>query len=83
MYVKYISIYLNNDIDSINKNVIDIDNIMELLEDKGTISKTTINNNLIKLNELMTRKRQLSQQLLAPPTITKQDYESLLSQVKG
>ena len=37
----------------------------------------------IKLNELMTRKRQLSQQLLAPPTITKQDYESLLSQVKG
>ena len=46
-------IYLNNDIDSINKNVIDIDNIMELLEDKGTISKTTINNNLIKLNELI------------------------------
>ena len=37
----------------------------------------------IKLNELMTRKRQLSQQLLAPPTITIQDYESLLSQVKG
>jgi hypothetical protein len=37
----------------------------------------------IKLNELMTRKRQLSQQLLAPPTITKQDYESLLSQIKS
>ena len=36
----------------------------------------------IKLNDLMTRKRQLSQQLLAPPTITKQDYESLLSQLK-
>ena len=37
----------------------------------------------LKLDELMTRKRVLSQQLLAPPTITKQDYESLLSQVKG
>jgi len=37
----------------------------------------------IKLNDLMTRKRQLSQQLLAPPIITKQDYESLLNQVKG
>ena len=37
----------------------------------------------LKLDELMTRKRVLSQQLLAPPTITKQDYESLLNQVKG
>lgn len=37
----------------------------------------------LKLDELMTRKRVLSQQLLAPPTITKQDYESLLTQVKG
>lgn len=37
----------------------------------------------IKLNELMTRKRNLSQQLLAPPTITKQEYEFLLSEVKG
>jgi hypothetical protein len=37
----------------------------------------------LKLDELMTRKRSLSQQLLAPPTITKQDYEILLSQVKG
>ena len=37
----------------------------------------------LKLDELMTRKRVLSQQLLAPPTITKQDYETLLSQVRG
>ena len=37
----------------------------------------------LKLDELMTRKRVLSQQLLAPPTITKQDYESLLRQVRG
>jgi hypothetical protein len=44
---------LNNDIESINKNVIDIDNIMELLKEKNNISKTTINNNLIKLNELI------------------------------
>jgi hypothetical protein len=45
--------YLNNDIESINKNVIDIDNIMELLKEKNNISKATINNNLIKLNELI------------------------------
>jgi hypothetical protein len=44
---------LNNDIESINKNVIDIDNIMELLKEKNNISKATINNNLIKLNELI------------------------------
>ena len=44
---------LNNDIESINKNVIDIDNIMELLKEKNNISKVTINNNLIKLNELI------------------------------
>jgi hypothetical protein len=37
----------------------------------------------LKLDELMTRKRVRNQQLLAPPTITKKDYESLLSQVKG
>ena len=37
----------------------------------------------LKLDELMTRKRVLSQQLLAPPIITKQDYESLLRQVKS
>jgi hypothetical protein len=36
----------------------------------------------LRLDELMTRKRFLSQQLLAPPTITKQDYESLLGQVR-
>jgi hypothetical protein len=36
----------------------------------------------LRLEELMTRKRFLSQQLLAPPTITKQDYESLLGQVR-
>ena len=36
----------------------------------------------LKLDELMTRKRNLSQQLLAPATITKHDYETLLSQVK-
>jgi superfamily II DNA or RNA helicase len=36
----------------------------------------------LKLDELMTRKRSLSQQLLAAPTITKEDYETLLSQVK-
>jgi hypothetical protein len=44
---------LNNDIESINKNVIDIDNIMELLKEKNNISKASINNNLIKLNELI------------------------------
>jgi hypothetical protein len=36
----------------------------------------------LKLDELMTRKRNLSQQLLAPATITKHDYETLLNQVK-
>jgi hypothetical protein len=37
----------------------------------------------LKLDTLMTRKRTLSQQLLAPPTISKQEYEELLNQVKG
>jgi hypothetical protein len=37
----------------------------------------------LKLDQLMTRKRVLSQQLLAPPTLTKEDYESLLSDVRG
>lgn len=37
----------------------------------------------LKLDELMTRKRSLSQQLLAPPTISRQEYEDLLKQVKG
>ncbi len=36
----------------------------------------------LKLDQLMTRKRVLSQQLLAPPTITKDDYESLLNQIR-
>jgi hypothetical protein len=36
----------------------------------------------LKLNELMHRKRILSQQLLAPPTFTKEDYESILSSVR-
>ena len=37
----------------------------------------------LKLDQLMTRKRILSQKLLAPPTLTKEDYESLLSDVRG
>jgi superfamily II DNA or RNA helicase len=37
----------------------------------------------LKLDELMTRKRILSQQLLAPPVITKEDYDQLLNQVKN
>ena len=36
----------------------------------------------IKLDALMTRKRNLSQQLLAPPIITKDDYEELLKSVQ-
>ena len=36
----------------------------------------------IKLDALMTRKRNLSQQLLAPPSITKDDYEELLKSVQ-
>jgi hypothetical protein len=37
----------------------------------------------IKLDALMTRKRNLSQQLLAPPIITKDDYEELLKAVQA
>lgn len=36
----------------------------------------------IKLDTLMTRKRNLSQQLLAPPIITKDDYDELLKGVQ-
>ena len=37
----------------------------------------------LKLDQLMTRKRILSQKLLAPPTLTKEDYESLLRDIRG
>jgi len=46
-------ICLNNTIENINKNIIDIDNIMNLLNDNDNTSKMFINNNLIKLNELI------------------------------
>ena len=36
----------------------------------------------LKLNELMQRKRSLSQQLLAPPIFTKDDYETLMTSVR-
>jgi SNF2 family DNA or RNA helicase len=36
----------------------------------------------VKLDALMTRKRNLSQQLLAPPIITKDDYDELLKSVQ-
>jgi SNF2 family DNA or RNA helicase len=36
----------------------------------------------IKLDTLMTRKRSLSQELLAPPVITKNDYDELLKSVQ-
>lgn len=41
--------------------------------------KDAINSFDIKLDALMARKRNLSQQLLAPPIITKDDYDELLS----
>jgi hypothetical protein len=44
---------LTNDIENIKKNMKDIDNIMELLDNKDITNKTRINNNLIKLNELI------------------------------
>ncbi len=37
----------------------------------------------LKLDQLMTRKRVLSQKLLAAPTLTKEDFDSLLSAVRG
>ncbi len=37
----------------------------------------------LKLDQLMTRKKQLSQQLLAPPTITKDDYAELMRDISS
>ena len=44
---------LTNDIENIKKNMKDIDNIIEILDNIDITNKTRINNNLIKLNELI------------------------------
>jgi hypothetical protein len=44
---------LTNDIENIKKNMKDIDNIIEILDNKDITNKIRINNNLIKLNELI------------------------------
>jgi polyhydroxyalkanoate synthesis regulator phasin len=44
---------LTNDIENIKKNMKDIDNIIDILDNKDITNKTRINNNLIKLNELI------------------------------
>jgi polyhydroxyalkanoate synthesis regulator phasin len=48
---------LTNDIENIKKNMKDIDNIIEILDNKDITNKIRINNNLIKLNELILKQQ--------------------------
>jgi archaellum biogenesis ATPase FlaH len=49
---------LRDSIEIINKNILSIDNLSELLKSKDTTNKANINNHLIKLSELILKQEE-------------------------
>jgi molybdopterin converting factor small subunit len=49
---------LSDSIEIINKNILSINNLSELLKSKDTINKANINNHLIKLSELILKQEE-------------------------